>query len=143
MVPHGLSTAAFYKLLKPLGFDRVYPEGTREVVFSKLINGYHCIYLRIYTSVVDGIPRKVGEDTIRLSLIYKRNTDIYGIGKTQRVNRIETWRENLLNRINAWTNMVGPPCPVCSGYMVQRESQHGLFWGCVQYPKCKGSVPCG
>ncbi|MCK4706346.1 MAG: topoisomerase DNA-binding C4 zinc finger domain-containing protein, partial [Gammaproteobacteria bacterium] len=36
-----------------------------------------------------------------------------------------------------------PECPVCARAMVQREAKKGKnsgkkFWGCVQYPKCRG-----
>jgi ssDNA-binding Zn-finger/Zn-ribbon topoisomerase 1 len=36
-----------------------------------------------------------------------------------------------------------PDCPVCSKPMVQREAKKGKnagnkFWGCTQYPKCRG-----
>lgn len=30
-------------------------------------------------------------------------------------------------------------CPSCSGPMVPRTSQHGKFWGCSDFPKCKGT----
>ena len=30
-------------------------------------------------------------------------------------------------------------CPQCDGPMVSRKSQHGVFWGCRNYPKCKGT----
>lgn len=30
-------------------------------------------------------------------------------------------------------------CPECEGPMVPRTSQHGKFWGCVKYPRCKGT----
>lgn len=32
-----------------------------------------------------------------------------------------------------------PKCPDCGHLMVQRESQYGKFWGCRQYPICKGT----
>ncbi len=31
-------------------------------------------------------------------------------------------------------------CPKCSGAMVVRSGRYGDFWGCKQYPKCKGIV---
>ncbi|MCK5023904.1 MAG: topoisomerase DNA-binding C4 zinc finger domain-containing protein [Candidatus Aenigmarchaeota archaeon] len=36
-----------------------------------------------------------------------------------------------------------PDCTVCSKPMVQREAKKGKnasnkFWGCTQYPKCRG-----
>jgi len=30
-------------------------------------------------------------------------------------------------------------CPDCGGPMKPRESKHGKFWGCANYPKCKGT----
>lgn len=30
-------------------------------------------------------------------------------------------------------------CPDCGGDMVSRKSQYGVFWGCKDYPKCKGT----
>lgn len=30
-------------------------------------------------------------------------------------------------------------CPTCGGPMVSRTSQHGVFWGCKDYPRCKGT----
>ena len=30
-------------------------------------------------------------------------------------------------------------CPDCDGPMVARSSQHGKFWGCASYPRCKGT----
>lgn len=29
-------------------------------------------------------------------------------------------------------------CPLCGGAMVRRRSAHGPFWGCRDFPKCKG-----
>ena len=30
-------------------------------------------------------------------------------------------------------------CPVCDGPMVSRKSPYGVFWGCKDYPNCKGT----
>lgn len=30
-------------------------------------------------------------------------------------------------------------CPDCGGDMIPRTSLHGKFWGCKQYPRCKGT----
>ena len=30
-------------------------------------------------------------------------------------------------------------CPLCAGPMVSRTSQHGVFWGCRAFPKCRGT----
>ncbi|MEX9086468.1 DNA topoisomerase III [Salmonella enterica] len=31
-----------------------------------------------------------------------------------------------------------PPCPVCGGKTSQRKGKKGSFWGCLNYPDCKG-----
>lgn len=43
---------------------------------------------------------------------------------------------------------VAPTCPVCSGCMVQRVAKRGAsagspFWGCANYPACRGTRPGG
>ena len=30
-------------------------------------------------------------------------------------------------------------CPDCGGKMVPRTSAHGKFWGCANFPRCKGT----
>lgn len=30
-------------------------------------------------------------------------------------------------------------CPICEAKMVPRNGPHGKFWGCPNYPKCKGT----
>ena len=30
-------------------------------------------------------------------------------------------------------------CPECNELMVRRSNKHGPFWGCKNYPKCKGT----
>ncbi|EAA7762042.1 DNA topoisomerase III, partial [Salmonella enterica] len=36
-----------------------------------------------------------------------------------------------------------PPCPVCGGKTSQRKGKNGSFWGCLNYPDCKGIVGDG
>lgn len=30
-------------------------------------------------------------------------------------------------------------CPLCNKPMISRSSQYGKFWGCSDYPNCKGT----
>ena len=32
-----------------------------------------------------------------------------------------------------------PPCPICGGVMRVRHGKTGDFWGCINYPACKGT----
>lgn len=33
-----------------------------------------------------------------------------------------------------------PDCPKCGGRMVNRKGPHGQFWGCSDYPRCRGTA---
>lgn len=42
----------------------------------------------------------------------------------------------------------GPLCPKCSSPMVRRKAKAGAyagreFWGCVDFPECRGIIPLG
>ena len=49
-------------------------------------------------------------------------------------------RQQLLDFATAgdWTT---PTCPSCGIKMTARDSKRGGFWGCVSYPKCRGTLP--
>jgi len=32
-----------------------------------------------------------------------------------------------------------PLCPRCGAYMLKRTSRFGPFWGCSQFPRCRGT----
>jgi four helix bundle suffix protein len=36
-----------------------------------------------------------------------------------------------------------PPCPICGGAMRVRHGKTGDFWGCTNYPACKGTRNIG
>ena len=36
-----------------------------------------------------------------------------------------------------------PPCPICGGVMRARHGKTGDFWGCTNYPACKGTRNIG
>lgn len=36
-----------------------------------------------------------------------------------------------------WSDIV--ICPICRSKMVLKDSRYGKFWGCSQWPKCKGT----
>ena len=43
---------------------------------------------------------------------------------------------------------ISPHCPLCSSSMVRRDAKRGAnagksFWGCSQYPRCKGTQAAG
>ena len=30
-------------------------------------------------------------------------------------------------------------CPFCNGLMISKKSSYGIFWGCKNFPNCKGT----
>lgn len=118
------------------GFRPVSLEGVREKVYGKVVAPDVC--LRVYSSIVAGEARDVGKDAIRAVLASRQATGIKVIGGSRRVNRTKNWRDNLTKRIEAWMEMMGPACPKCGGATVERNGAYGDFWGCCNYPNCKG-----
>jgi restriction system protein len=58
--------------------------------------------------------------------------------------------EKLIGCVHSSTTSMGPTsvpsCPKCGAEMIEREATRGQFigkhfWGCQQYPRCKGVVP--
>jgi restriction system protein len=52
----------------------------------------------------------------------------------------------VLKVVAAASEPVCPVCPVCQSAMVKRMAKRGAnsgnaFWGCSQYPACKGTRP--
>lgn len=47
----------------------------------------------------------------------------------------DAWRE----KITMSNKPENVKCPDCDGEMTPRTSQHGKFWGCKSYPRCKGT----
>lgn len=114
--------------------------GTKEIVYGKVVGDELC--LRVYTSVVDESSRGNGEDAIRTVLVKRMLNEVSGkqevkiIGSDKRVHRVVGWRKNLQNRLDNWSEQLGPACPKCGKVTVQRTSRKGPFWGCSNYPVC-------
>lgn len=149
-------------LLFPLGFQRVRPSRTSELVYGKRVDQDGLpLTLRIYTGInPDGQSRDVGEDAMRVNLfmgVPKGNDpgtgkpvwDVVKLGGSKRVHRIAPsksnptgWRGNLKCRIDAWTEYLPPHrCPKCSNPMLVRNGRSGQFLGCAGYPNCKHTAP--
>ncbi len=150
-----ITLAQMDELLAPHSFTTINLAGVREVVFSKaythiLIDDVRIpLSLRIYTSIVDGESRGVGDDAIRINVCTrKKNGTALIIGADKRVNRVERWRTNLTARLANWQQelLVGlcpRSCPKCQSLMLLRTSgrrQHyAPFYGCIEYPDCRGT----
>jgi hypothetical protein len=127
------------------GFSPVELPNCRELVLGKVVRkGDYPVCLRVYTSIVRGEGRDVGEDAIRVVVVTKHDkAGVIPFGRSRRVYRVQGWRNNLQNRIETWESNLGPICPRCGAWMALRKGKNGPFWGCTMFKsqQCKGSMP--
>ena len=113
--------------------------GVTEKVYSKLIAKNLCI--RVYSTVQGKVSRNIGTDAIRVCLVSrKKGNTISILYMAKRVHRVVNWQVNLQNRIDTCKDNITPQCPECNSYTVLRKSKYGSFYGCINYPECKGTV---
>lgn len=125
-----------------LDFKPVYYDWSGEIIYEAY-SKHETYTIRVYSSLGkrSGRARDKGYDAIRVVLIHTDSGR--PLMKQRRVNRIQTYCKNLRKRIR---NIVGDKddltyCHKCGSVMVLRErkSDGNRFYGCVQYPDCKGT----
>lgn len=98
------------------------------------------VKIRIYSSVSKNSnqARGKGFDAIRCVVDYKGTEIFKGTAHTK---RLSTWKKNLKDKILELTDRLDemPACPQCQSAMTIRKGPRGNFWGCVSFPKCKGT----
>jgi hypothetical protein len=134
-----ISRTDMANFLSRQGFMEVKIPGTREMVMGRIVAPGMC--LRVYTSVEGEQTRDNGEDAIRCVLVTKVADNTRIVGSDRRVHRVEGWKANLQNRLDNWRDQLGPTCPKCGAPTTRRRSRRGFFWGCSNYPNCRGLVP--
>jgi len=130
-----INEAEMAEILTANDFLQIKVPGTNEDVWSKLVG--RNLSLRVYTSVEGLRSRGNGKDSIKVCLVSRMpNGEIRGVGKVKRVHRVLGWVKNLQNRIDLWSELLGPVCS-CGCHMIERKSSRGQFWGCSNYPICR------
>lgn len=130
-------------LKNSIGYIQVtVPNQTSEYVY--ILNTKNPeIKIKVFSSVHvnTGTTRNKGLDAIRIVPFYQ-NREIYF--KTPHTKRMKNWQTNLQKKIEEVLNDIEsiPHCPKCHCLMVQRKGKNGLFWGCYDYPNCKGTLSC-
>lgn len=151
---HPISVAEMAAFMERNKFKVIRVPNTHELVYGRRedwvrIEGDREVYrlpfsLRVYTSLTLQGARNVGEDAIRVSVWGARLRDTqleyFMIGGAKRVNRIQTWADNLQHRIDNWVELLEPLCPLCGAPMMLRKSDHGRFYGCLRFhtDRCRG-----
>lgn len=127
--------------LVPQGFKAMSIEGTTELVYGKRVDHEGMpLSLRVYTGIwPSGESRGVGEDAMWVRLFFKtKEGKIVSLGCSKRVHRVQGWRKNLGNRIDAWQELLPKRmCPECGMPMVERKGTFGAFFGCTGFPVCR------
>lgn len=127
------------KVQDEMGFTRVFPPKTRELVFQRDVDDRYAV--RIYTSVDCGISRETGFDAIRVTVFDKVSDRLVKVEK--RVNRTENALSNMHARAReVWGWVLKHRCPDCGSVMAERKSARGKFLGCTGYPECKRTMRC-
>ena len=86
----------FDNLLKPSkGWTK--DKSGKEIVYSYVTKKNTDITIKVYSSVSNGVSRKVGKDAIRICAINTKTKK--GIIKTGRINRIAGWTERLKEKV--------------------------------------------
>lgn len=99
--------------------------------------------VRIFSTISKrtGKSRNTGTDSIKTVLIHTPSSD--HVGGKKRTNRIETWDENLREKVEDLVKNyddVGTICEECDSWMVLKSGPYGKFLGCSQYPDCENKV---
>lgn len=108
---YNISLAEMSSFLEGQGFVRLALAGVYELVWARIARPG--ISMRVYTGIThNGDSRDKGTDAIRVCLFWRDGGKIVRIGSSIRVHRVEGWRGNLQARIDGWTKLLGPSCPL-------------------------------
>lgn len=126
-----ISQESFESLLTELGkCERVKDSFAKENIY--LLNDN----IKIYSSIVDGISRSVGNDAIRV-LAWCSISNLPIKSSEARIYRVDTWAKNLRERIQKVKAdiQIMKKCKTCDAFLVERiNSKSGeKFWGCLNY----------
>ena len=104
------------------------PHGRGRVIVSSSIS-------------VDGSSRDNGKDSIRVVL---EHSGVHKKTSKRWITRMPDWearlRQSILEaRITINQLDYNPKCPNCDGAMVVRSGVHGKFYGCLKFPRCRGT----
>lgn len=138
---YNITESEMTEFLSAKGFRKIELPNTVELVYGKRVDqDGNPLSLRVYTGInPNGHSRGVGEDAMRVVLFGKKSDgSIVKLGGSKRVNRVQTWKKNLGNRIDSWLDYLPKDsCAKCGSPMVPRKGRNGDFLGCTSYPECK------
>lgn len=127
-------------------YEKHVPADANEIAYDLPLPKDELV-LRVWSSIESGSGdgRGCGDDAIR-AVIWDVDEGV-PIGGREKTLRIETWRKNLLDKIEdlmrRWREF-DHECPKCGARMVFRDGQgYDPFFGCSRYPECDGTRQFG
>jgi hypothetical protein len=119
------------------------------------------VYSSVFGRPGEGRSRGNGKDSMRVCVVDV--TTKSGVGRTSYTQRTTGWEKRLKTKIREMfarasdelearkrygSPEAAPACPKCRGKMKLRTAGRGKnkgsrFWGCTNYPRCKGTKNVG
>jgi len=120
------------------------PNARETVYMVKIETGNQkYIYVKIFSSIVDGVSRDVGADAIRV-LAWDKESKRPILSSEKRVNRTDNWSENLKKKINevVTKQLDIKTCTIlgCGGKIIRIKWKGKEFDGCTNYKNHKNIV---
>lgn len=126
----------------------------REVVYDFFPHRGRAM-VRVYTTMAIGASqvRDCGKDAVRVVVghivderfkpLRRHKKMLRTAPKGEESERIAIFLERLTDRLrSAYGEALAIPwCPQCNSVMKMRKGKHGEFWGCTDYPNCRGTRP--
>jgi len=96
-------------------------------------------------SLIDAVPQAVSDPGT--TALWEQALEMIEAGTLTLddfVQKQANWLSKLIEKSKGTTLALpvesGPLCPLCGAATRKRSSKNGAFWGCSQYPDCKGIV---
>jgi len=134
------SKETFEEALKKFrsGWQGVFEKG--EWVYSLPVGEGGEIF--VHSSIgADDFAKTTGKDSIR---VYVKYNGRFMKDSQRWTTRMPGWAERMRARLHDAFILIrdieySPKCPNCGGPMVIRKGVHGKFYGCLKFPKCRGT----
>lgn len=129
----------FEKTLSSFGGEWKHELRKGEHIYSAVHGGGRVI---ISSSIHEsGVSKGCGEDSIRVVIEYN---GVYKKTFRRWITRVSGWEDRLKGKVIEARIAINeldysPKCPVCDGAMVMRKGVHGKFYGCLKFPRCRGT----
>jgi len=110
--------------------------------------------VRIFTSLAHGAgaARDCGKDAVRVCVVGPVKGKIKGLAKSRTLHRTAPRKLTESARVTTFLDRLKdasrtayrealshPTCPECGSVTALRKSAHGEFYGCTNYPECRGT----